>query len=277
MIKLPKYFFAILFLTLGLTSCSNQGTIPGRAFEGKITQVVKVPGIAMLAKIRSGDTSINTEGSDQLGGILGAAANLTIVMYAREDRVAYDVSALGGLAKARSIVNRGSRTLTMLLPGNNAVVTNLRSVMDTLKDKLNDSIKEHHAQLDSIAEVLPKPTGKKMTIKNMEAEEYIGKYQGMDVRMWITQDPRMKFYDIMRDAFLGRVRTGESGIEEAFDLFAPLAGNGKFPLKVEMTFNGKPILSSEVTDIEEEKVEDSIFEIPSGYKITNTEEMSKKH
>lgn len=258
---------SLIVLAFGINACTNQSAMPGRAFEGTITQVIKVPGIAELGRIRSGDTTGIDSMASGVGSMIGAAATTTLKMYAREDKIAYEMSMLGGMIKARSIIDRSSRKLTMLLPGNQAIVTDLRQVMDTMRSKIDDTIRKHQKSFDSIADALPKPTGKKETINGMEAEEYTGKMQGLDVTMWITQDPRMKFYDIMRDAILGRARTGQGGLEELFDLFAPLTSNGKFPLKFEATYRGKTMISSEVVDIDENKVDDAMFQIPKEYHI----------
>ncbi len=50
-------------------------------------------------------------------------------------------------------------------------------------------------------------------------------------------------------------------------MIRPIAG--KIPVKFETKVNGKTFVKGELTDITEEKLDDSIFEIPQGYRIVN--------
>ena len=204
-----------------------------------------------------------------------AAQNLTIKMFVREDKVAFETELLGGLVRLRSIIDRASRTLTMLTPDKRAIVTDLKQV-DTAK-YLKDTLAEQADRIDSLRQTLPKPTGKMETINGLETEIYEGAMAGrrpgeaLDVTMWITTDPRMQFYEVIRDAFLGKRRTGMGGLEEFFDLLTPITGKGKIPLKIVATDKGKPYMTSEITEISEESVPDSKFEIPKGYTVVKTE------
>jgi hypothetical protein len=89
----------------------------------------------------------------------------------------------------------------------------------------------------------------------------------MDMDMWITQDPRLKFYDVIRDALLGRKRTGEGGMEEVLALLKPIAGEGKVPVKMTIGRDGKNMIKSELKEMTEEKIDESFFQIPSDYEI----------
>src|SRR5688572_23424779 len=112
-----------------------------------------------------------------------------------------------------------------------------------------------------------------MTINGFETEQYIGSMRGkrpgeeLQLDMWITTDPRMQFYEVIRDAFLGKRRTGMGGLEEFFDLLTPVTGKGKIPMKVMATQKGRPYMTSEITEISEEEVPDARFEIPQGYTV----------
>jgi hypothetical protein len=274
-----KFTFVIpVFLALFLAGCAGQTAVPTRSFEGSITQTIHMEGLSelMMGKGagRPADSSAGSEGKSGFSNLLGAAAsNVTMKIYVREDKVAYDIDALGGILKMRSIIDRSNRTLTVLLPTHQAMVENLRSI-DTLRAKIDDSINAHQSAMDSLTAELPKPTGKKATINGFDAEEYRGKMKGMDVQMWVTSDPRMKFYDIIRDAFLGRNRTGGGGLEQVFNIIAPLSG-GKVPVKTVITSDGKTLMSSELSNITEEKLDDAIFEIPKDYEIIKKDSVEK--
>lgn len=245
----------LLFLTLSLASCAEQAAMPDRPFEGTITQIIKLPGMAK---------AMGAEGGEG-GAMLAAASNVNMKIYAREDKLAYEMAVMGGLFKIKTIIDRSNRTITMLMPNKQAFVTDLRS-MDSLRKILDDSLNTGD-QLDSLAENLPKPTGKKMEINGFEVEEYVSKVQGMDVQMWMTSDPRMQFYEIIQDAILGRQRTGMGGVEEAFAMLMPLS-KGKIPVQLTAKLNGEIFATSELTKIEEMELDDDIFAIPAGYTIT---------
>jgi hypothetical protein len=253
--KRIPYLLPVLLLCLVLSSCAEQAAMPGRAFEGTITQVIKVPGLA------------NAMGGGEAGGggaMLAAASNVNMKIYAREDKLAYEMAVMGGLFKIKTIIDRSSRTITMLMPNKQAFVTDLRS-MDSMRKIIDDSLNTGN-HLDSLAQNIPKPTGKKMEINGFEVEEYVSKVEGMDVQMWMTSDPRMQFYEIIQDAMLGRQRTGMGGIEEAFAMLMPLS-KGKIPVQLTAKLNGEIFATSELTKIEEMELDDEIFAIPAGYKI----------
>ena len=244
----------LLILGVFLASCGEQAALPGRAFEGTITQVIKLPGIA------KGMAGEGSQGS----ALLAAMSNVNMKIYAREDKVAYEFAAMGGLMKFKTIIDRNTRTITMLTPDKKAIVTDLRQ-MDSMRRILDDSLNKSN-QLDSLADAIPQPTGKKMEINGFEVEEYVGKMQGMDVQMWLTSDPRMQFYDVIRDAVLGRQRTGLGGLEEFFALLMPLS-KGKVPVQFSAKLNGEVFATSELTKLEETAIDDEVFEIPAGYQV----------
>jgi hypothetical protein len=252
--KRSSLLFPLLLLSVILSSCAEQAAMPGRAFEGTITQIIKVPGLA------------NAMGGEAGGGgaMMAAASNVNMKIYAREDKLAYEMAVMGGLFKIKTIIDRSSRTITMLMPNKQAFVTDLRS-MDSMRKIIDDSLNTGN-HLDSLAQNIPKPTGKKMEINGFEVEEYVSKVEGMDVQMWMTSDPRMQFYEIIQDAMLGRQRTGMGGIEEAFAMLMPLS-KGKIPVQLTAKLNGEIFATSELTKIEEMELDDEIFAIPAGYKI----------
>lgn len=254
----------LLALTFGLSSCAEQAAMPGKAFEGTITQIIKVPG---LAKLMSGDSGMGGGGA-----LLGAASNVNVKIYAREDRVAYEMAVMGGLLKIKSIINRSTRTLTMLTPDKKAIVIDLKS-MDSMRNEIDDSIRGNSGMIDSLADQIPKPTGKKMEINGFEVEEYVSRSNDMDIQMWVTEDPRMQFYEVVQDALLGRQRTGMGGMEEIFAMFQPIS-KGKIPVQVTAKLNGEVLATSEMTKLEQEELDDSVFEIPAGYEIVKQDASS---
>lgn len=259
LMKASKISLSLLFVMLSLASCGEQAALPGKPFEGTITQIIKVPG---LAKAMAGVDS----GSKGMGGnsFLSAASTANMKIYAREDKLAYELSVMGGLFKIKTIIDRGTRTITMLMPNKQAIVTDMRS-MDTMRKIIDDTLNKSN-QLDSLAQSIPVATGRKMEINGFEAEEFVGKMQGMDVQMWVTSDPRMQFYEIIQDAILGRQRTGMGGIEEVFAMLLPLS-KGKVPVQFTAKMNGEVFASSELSKIEEGELEDAVFAIPAGYTI----------
>ncbi|MDP4220244.1 MAG: DUF4412 domain-containing protein [Bacteroidota bacterium] len=261
-----QYFFFILLVTF-LSSCSDKASMPGRAFEGKIVQQISLDASGFAPKKEKHDTTYTapSPSAESKAPSSGVGINATITLYVRGDKVAYEVGMFGGLFPAKSIIDRNARTMTILV-GKRAYVSNLRAA-DAARSKVDDSINAHSDLLDSLDEMLPKPTGAKQTINGLDCEEYKGTFKGMDMDMWITQDPRLKFYDVMRDAFLGRNRTGEGGMEQIMALLKPIAGEGKVPVKMTLTKDGKVFIKSELKELKEEKVDDDVFEIPKDYEI----------
>lgn len=232
--------------------------MPGRAFEGRIVQSITIDPSALVSKNDSGVTAPSPFK-------IPINMSATITMYVRGDKVAYDMGVMG--ISFHSIIDRNARTMTMLM-NKHAYVTNLRS-LDTVRKKVDDSVNAHPDILDSLDQMTPKPTGMKKTINGLECEEYIGTFKGMNTEMWITQDPRLKFYDVIQDAFLGKKRTGEGGMEEMMALLKPISGEGKVPVQMTITKDGKTFIKTELKEMSEEKVKDEIFEIPKDYEVIN--------
>ncbi|MEP7236012.1 MAG: DUF4412 domain-containing protein [Ignavibacteriota bacterium] len=261
-----RFLIPFILLTLILASCSDKASMPGRAFEGKIVQQISVDPGGMAPKAESHDstfTAPNPAAKSMMGGL---GINATITMYVKGDKVAYDMSVLGGFISFKTIIDRNNRTMTLLSPNKHAYVTNLRDI-DKAKGSIEDSVKAHSDLFDSLDQLLPKPTGGNKTINGLECEQYKGTFKGMDMDMWITQDPRLKFYDVIRDAIMGRNRTGGGGMEEVMALLKPIAGEGKVPVIMTLTKDGKPFIKSELKEMSEEKVDDSVFEVPKDYEI----------
>ena len=257
---------AIIF-SVFLASCAERGQMPAKSFEGTITEVIQMPGIGDMMNSNSGDSD---EAPHSGLGMLGAAANMTLKMYVRENKVAYDVSLLGGLITMRSIIDRNARTLTVLLPTHTAMVMDLRAI-DSQRGKIDDSMKNHMGIFDSLQSIMPLPTGEKKEIHGLDAEEYRAAKGDMDMDLWLSSNEKIKAFEVIRDAFLGRAQTGEGGLEQIFGMMRPIAG--KIPVKFETKYKGKTFIKGEMTDITEEKLDDAIFEIPKDYSIENGDSM----
>jgi len=265
--------FLSLAIAIALCSCAGRGEMPGRAFEGTITEVIQVPGIGELANSSDSDQS----GAAKMGlSAMGAIANLGLKMYVRENKVAYDVSLLGGLITMHSIIDRDARTITMLMPNHTAIVTDLRA-LDSSRGQIDDSIHAHLGLLDSLEAIIPQPTGKHETFHDLDAEEYHGTKGKFETELWLSSNDKIKAFDIVRDAFLGRGTAGTGGLDEIFEMMRPIAG--KIPVKFETKLNGKIFAKGEMTDIKEEKLDDAIFEIPKDYQIVNGDSLrtTKRH
>ncbi|HZK76125.1 MAG TPA: DUF4412 domain-containing protein [Candidatus Kapabacteria bacterium] len=268
--KLLRLFsFGIIFPFL-LASCAERSQMPAKPFEGTITEAIQVPGIGSLMN-GSGDSSGQT-GSGL--SALGALANIGLKMYVRENKVAYDVSMLGGLITMHSIIDRDARTMTMLLPNNTAMVMDLRA-LDTSRQKIDDSLRAHLGLFDSLEAALPQPTGRHETIHGLDAEEYHGQKGTVETEMWLSSDSKLQAFDVVRDAFLGRGTAGTGGLDEVFGMIRPIAG--KIPVKFETKVNGKTFVKGELTDISEEKIDDAVFEIPQGYQVVNGDSVRAAH
>ncbi len=262
-----KSRFVLIFATaLSLASCAERGQMPGKAFEGTITEVIQVPGIADMMNAQSNDSEEAPHGM----AMLGAAANMTLKMYVRENKVAYDVSLLGGLISMRSIIDRDARTLTVLLPTHTAMVMDLRSI-DSNRAKIDDSLRGHMGIFDSLEAMMPTPTGVKKEMHGLEAEEYHASKGDMETDLWLSSNEKIKAFEVIRDAFLGRAQTGGGGLDQIFGMMRPVAG--KIPVKFETKFKGKTFAKGEMTDIVEEKLDDAIFQIPKDYRIENGDSM----
>jgi Domain of unknown function (DUF4412) len=254
----------ILSLLAGalLASCAERGQMPAHSFEGTITETIQVPGIG---SIMSGKNDSSENASQGLSA-MGTFANLGLKMFVRENKVAYDISMLGGLITMHSIIDRDARTMTMLLPNHTAMVMDLRA-LDTSRRKIDDSLRAHNGIFDSLEAALPQPTGRHETIHGLDVEEYHGQKGPVETEMWLSSDEKLQAFDVVRDAFLGRGTEGSGGLDQVFGMIRPIAG--KIPVKFETKVNGKTFVNGELTDITEEKVDDAEFEIPKDYQIVN--------
>ena len=253
----------LLLLVLILSSCAARDRAPGHGFEGTITEVIQMPGLSEMAAGRraAADSDNGVDGS----AMIGAAANMTMKLYVRENKLAYDVSLLGGLINMRSIIDRNARTLTVLLPTHTAMVMDLRAV-DTMRPRIEDSLRAHTGLFDSLTAMLPQPTGKRETMHGMEVEQYRASRGDDEIELWLSSNEKLKAFEIMRDALLGRQRPGgESGIAQIFAMLRPVAG--KIPVRFETKKNGKTFMKGEMTEITEVHLPDELFEIPKDYQI----------
>jgi hypothetical protein len=247
-----------------LASCAERSQMPAHAYEGTITEVIHMPGIGKLMNAGKNDSSDDDNGSSAMA--MGALANIGLKMYVRENVIAYDVSVLGGLITMHSIIDRNARTLTVLLPNHSAMVMDLRK-LDSAKNVLNDSLQAHNGLLDSLEAMIPQPTGKTQSIHGLETEEYHAGKGSIETDMWLSDNDKLKAFDVVRDAFLGRGTEGSGGLDQIFGLMRPIAG--KIPVKFETKLNGEVVASGELTDITEEKLDDALFTIPKDYTIIN--------
>jgi len=250
--------------------------MPASAFEGTITEVIQMPGIGTMM---SGSNDSTGQAGQGLSA-MGAFANLSLKMYVRENKVAYDMSMLGGLITMHSIIDRDARTMTMLLPNHTAMVMDLRA-LDTTRRRMDDSLRTRMGIFDSLEAMLPQPTGRHETIHGLDAEEYHGQRGSVETEMWLSANEKLKAFDVVRDAFLGRgiddrsASAGGGGLDEVFGMIRPIAG--KIPVKFETKVNGKTFVKGELTDITEEKLDDALFEIPQGYQIINGDSLRATH
>ena len=250
-----------------LASCAERSQMPAHAYEGTITEVIHMPGIGKL--MNGGDLSKKDSSGVESGSsamAMGALANIGLKMYVRENVIAYDVSVLGGLITMHSIIDRNARTLTVLLPNHSAMVMDLRT-LDSSRGKIEDSLNAHNGLLDSLEAMLPQPTGKTQTIHGLATEEYHATKGSIETDMWLSDNEKLKAFDVVRDAFLGRGTEGTGGLDQIFGLMRPIAG--KIPVKFETKLNGEVVASGELTDITEEKLDDALFTIPKDYTIIN--------
>jgi hypothetical protein len=156
--------FPVLFLLIAfiLSSCTEKASMPGKSFEGKIVQQITVDGSGFAPRMEKKDSFVTAPTPSPKSPMGSMGLNATITMYVHGDKVRYDMEMLGGLVAVRSIIDRNARTLTVLA-AKHAYVTNLRST-DSIRSKVNDSINAHSDLLDSLDQMLPKPTGNKQTI-----------------------------------------------------------------------------------------------------------------
>lgn len=253
---------SLVILAVFLASCAGRNELPQRNFEGTIVEVIQMPGLASMMGGEGG------EGGGFGGAVLGALSNVNITLHTRGDKVAYNVAILGGMINATSIVDRNARTMTMLLPNHTAVVSDLRS-FDSTRRKIDDSLRARPALFDSLADLIPVPTGRKETFHGVEAEEYHAEKGDMEMTMWLSTSEKVKAFEVMRDALLGRGGHGNGGLDQVFAFLQPIAG--KIPVKFETKMKGKPFITGEMKEITEEKLDDAIFEIPKGYKIESAD------
>ncbi len=262
----PTHTIKFFALSLLLASCAERSQMPAGAYEGTITEVIHVPGLGKLMNGGGNSSSPDSSNAESPASSLGALANVGLKIYVRENMVAYDVSVLGGLITMHSIIDRNARTLTMLMPNHTAMVMDLRA-LDSARGRINDSLRGRNGFFDSLEAMLPQPTGKHETIHGLNAEEYHAAKGAFETDMWLSDNEKLKAFDIVRDAFLGRGANEEGGLDQIFGMMRPTAG--KIPVKFETKMNGEVFASGELTDITEEKLDDALFTIPKDYTIVN--------
>jgi len=249
--------------------------MPAKPFEGTITEAIHVPGIGSMM---SGANDTSGDAPSSMLSAVGAFANVGLKIYVRENKVAYDMSMLGGLITMHSIIDRDARTMTMLLPNHTAMVMDLRA-LDTSRQKIDDSLRAHNGIFDSLEAMLPRPTGNHQTIHGLDVEEYKAQNGSFESDLWLSSDEKLHAFDVVRDAFLGRGMddrsSSEGGLDQIFGMIRPIAG--KIPVQFETKVNGKTFVKGELTDISEEKVDDAVFEIPKGYQIVNGDSVRTAH
>ncbi|HEY3874476.1 MAG TPA: DUF4412 domain-containing protein [Candidatus Kapabacteria bacterium] len=256
---------AIFIVAVLVSSCAERGQVASpTAFEGTITEVIHVPGIGQLMHGLNSKSDSGSDESSATGSAMGALANIGLKIYTRENKVAYDVSMLGGLITMHSIIDRNARTLTVLLPNKTAMVMDLRT-LDSARNVLDDSLLKHNDLFDSLTAALPVPTGKHETVEGLDAEEYQSQKGDMKTDLWLASDARLQAFDVVRDAFLGRGTEGSGGLDQVFGMMRPIAG--KIPVKFQIAKSGSVLASGELTNISEEKLDSSIFEVPKDYTI----------
>ncbi len=258
----------LLFPILVLASCSERSQLPNKAFEGKIVQKITLGGGLSALKDPPKTITAPPEPTPATG------PSISVTMYTKGDKVAYDVPIPIVGVPIHFIVDRNTRTLTALVPNKVAYVSDLRT-MDKTRAKIDDSLADHHGFIDSLQAHLPKPTGQKKTINGLAAEEYKTSISGTDITLWLTQDSRLKFYDVIRDAFLGKQQTGLGGLEEVFAVLGQVAGEGKVPVSMDVVSNGHTLIKTELTEMSEESVDDAVFEIPKGYTVQKATDILK--
>lgn len=260
---------SLLVLTLfTLASCADKASMPGKAFEGRIIQKLTFNAAAFGELADSGSTGSRQQGAQSM--MSGLALKADVVMYVKADKLAYEMSMLGGLFSFRSIIDPMTRKLTVLSSmEKKAYVADLKE-FDANREEINDSLESTNI-IDSLAKMAPQPTGKKEEINGFDCEQYVTHIdkdgKKFDMEMWITTDPRLKFYDVMRDAIIGKKPTGSGGLEQLMAVFQPFAGKGKVPVRMKMKINGKDLMTSEMTEMVEEKLDNKYFEIPKGYQV----------
>jgi len=261
-----------------LASCADKASMPGKAFEGRIVQKLTFNAGA-FGEIASdpGSTGSNAQSGQSM--MSGLALKADVIMYVKADKLAYEMSMLGGLFSFRSIIDPMTRKLTFISTAEKkAYVADLKE-FDAHRNEINDSLEASNI-IDSLAKMAPHPTGKKEEINGFDCEQYVTHIEKegkkLDMEMWITTDPRLKFYDVMRDALIGKRPTGSGGLEQLMAVFQPFAGKGKVPVKMTMKINGKDLMTSEMTEMIEEKLDNKYFEVPQGFQVVEQETKTQK-
>jgi hypothetical protein len=278
--KLPLPLSLSLVTLFLLASCTERAQMPNKAFEGKIIQKITIhtKGLTQLSGKNEDDSSAKPNADGMRGALGSLALKADVTMYVKPDKLAYEVSILGGLFTIRTIVDPITRKITLLSPDKKAYVGDLKK-FDAASKVISDSMKGK-GLMDSLFTIMPKPSGKKKEINGFDCEQYLltSKRNGkkIEIEMWITSDPRLKFYDVIRDAFLGKRRTGEGGLEEMMAAFQPIAGQGKVPVTMTMKIDGEDFLSSELEEMIEEKLDNKYFEIPQGYEVVQGDMLKPK-
>lgn len=267
----------LVLMLFSLISCSEKASMPGKAFEGRIVQKLTFNAGSLSELDEHGGTGADEQGMQ--GMMSNLALKADVVMYVKADKLAYEVSVLGGLMSFRSIIDPMTRKLTFISTmEKKAYVADLKQ-LDAKREEIKDSL-ESKSIIDSLMKIVPQPTGKKEEINGFDCEQFVTHItregKKLDMEMWVTSDSRLKFYDVMRDALLGKKPSGSGGLEQIMAVFQPFAGKGKVPVKMTMKINGKDLMSSEMTEMVEEKLDAKYFEVPQGFQVVEDGMKSQK-
>jgi hypothetical protein len=110
------------------------------------------------------------------------------------------------------------------------------------------------------------PTGKKAVIAGRNAEAYTMKAEQASVTFWMTSD----IAPSLREAFTAASARAMKGSKKQKAAFRAMAEKGLFPVKIESSDATGASVSLDFVKLEQEKLADSVFEVPKDVQIMPT-------
>ena len=186
---------------------------------------------------------------------MGALQRFTMTIWVREGRVRISMSSFGSNPGTTILYHR-DRGLTLMLDDRERTYFEIRQPRKSPGDQ----------RLEAPRQSEIKRTGKARKILGYPCDQLIARDGDAETEYWAT-----KGLSSLAEAIASAL--GGDGNEVGSGVKDELAAMGYFPLIARTKLEGSVVESSEVTKIQKRRFEDSLFELPAGYRKQSVQDM----
>ncbi|HEX3817936.1 MAG TPA: DUF4412 domain-containing protein [Chthoniobacterales bacterium] len=236
--KLPTFFLA----PPGLILCALAKNVrAGYERSMKLLRLLCLAGFALTTVARADLTIVEK--------IEGSNDTSNVVLKVKGDKARVEVN-----PQITTILNGKTGDLITLM-------NDQKKVMRISGDRAQAMAKmASTATGDNIANVVPKPTGKKKTIEGYETEEYITDSPHLHTAYWVAKN-YPNYQSILQQMQVlqrGAFAVMHKGVPD----YSKLPG---LPIRTEINGGDKTTVVSTLVSVKTDPVPDSAFEVPAGY------------